>query len=103
MNNTGDTASDAPSRTGTATAPRHLDRDLPAVSPLPLMQLSIGFWSFKALATAYELDLFSQLSGTDGCTTDELAATLGIARRPPSCCSPRARRSACSSARTGAT
>jgi len=82
MNNTGDTASDAPSRTGTATAPRHLDRDLPAVSPLPLMQLSIGFWSFKALATAYELDLFSQLSGTDGCTTDELAATLGIARRP---------------------
>ena len=29
------------------------------VSPLPLMQLSIGFWSFKALATAYELDLFT--------------------------------------------
>ena len=24
------------------------------VSPLPLMQLSVGFWSFKALATAYE-------------------------------------------------
>ena len=38
------------------------DQEIPAVSPLPLMQLSIGFWSFKALATAYELDLFTHLS-----------------------------------------
>ena len=28
------------------------DHEIPTVSPLPLMQLSIGFWSFKALATA---------------------------------------------------
>ncbi|MFG1909484.1 methyltransferase [Kribbella sp. NPDC048928] len=48
----------------------------------PLMQLSIGFWSFKALATAYELDLFSHLSGTDGHTVDGLAELLGVDRRP---------------------
>jgi hypothetical protein len=52
------------------------------VSPLPLMQLSIGFWSFKALATASELDLFARLSDTDGHTIDELAELLGIGQRP---------------------
>jgi SAM-dependent methyltransferase len=46
------------------------------------MQLSTGFWSFKALATAYELDLFTRLSGTHGRTIDELAADLGVAARP---------------------
>ena len=60
----------------------HTTRDLPTVSPLPLMQLSIGFWSFKALATAHELDLFARLSGTDGRTVDELAEMLGIDQRP---------------------
>jgi hypothetical protein len=29
-----------------------------AVSPLPLMELATGFWSFKTLASAYELGLF---------------------------------------------
>jgi precorrin-6B methylase 2 len=58
------------------------DQQYPAVSPLPLMQLSVGFWSFKALATAYELDLFTRLSGTAGRTVDELAETLGVAQRP---------------------
>lgn len=58
------------------------DQDLPAVSPLPLMQLSIGFWSFKALATAHELDLFASLSGTDGRTIEELAEMLDVAQRP---------------------
>jgi hypothetical protein len=53
-----------------------------AVSPLPLMQLSIGFWSFKALASAQELGLFARLSGTDGRTVDELAEMLGVAARP---------------------
>ena len=46
------------------------------------MQLSIGFWSFKALAAANELDLFARLSGTDGHTIDELAEMLGVAPRP---------------------
>jgi hypothetical protein len=62
----------------TATEPLVTDN----VSPLPLMQLSIGFWSFKALATGYELGLFTQLSGTDGRTVEELAGLLGIDRRP---------------------
>ncbi|TCC44894.1 methyltransferase, partial [Kribbella capetownensis] len=58
----------------------HTARD--QVSPLPLMELSIGFWSFKALATAQELDLFGRLSGTDGHTIDELAELLGVDLRP---------------------
>jgi precorrin-6B methylase 2 len=70
--------------TGTSAAvdPRVADHDLPTVSPGPLMQLSIGFWSFKTLATAYELDLFAGLSGTDGRTIDELAELLGVDQRP---------------------
>jgi len=56
--------------------------DLPEISPLPLMQLSTGFWSFKALATADELDLFARLSGTDGRTIGELAEQLGVDQRP---------------------
>ncbi|GAA5129315.1 hypothetical protein [Pseudonocardia adelaidensis] len=43
------------------------------------MQLSIGFWSFKALATAHELDPFARLSDIDGHTIDELAEMLGTA------------------------
>jgi hypothetical protein len=58
------------------------DHEIPTASPLPLMQLSIGFWSFKALATAYELDLFTHLAGTGGRTVEELAETLGIEQRP---------------------
>jgi hypothetical protein len=46
------------------------------------MQLSTGFWAFKTLAAAHELDLFTSLSGTGGTTAGELAETLGIARRP---------------------
>lgn len=54
-------------------------RDL---SPLPLMELATGFWSFKTLASAYELGLFEELSGTSGTTAGELADRLGIAARP---------------------
>jgi 3-hydroxy-5-methyl-1-naphthoate 3-O-methyltransferase len=53
-----------------------------ALSPLALMQLATGFWSFKTLAAAHELDLFSRLSGTAGTTADELAQTLAIEQRP---------------------
>ena len=55
---------------------------LGAVSPLPLMQLSTGFWAFKTLAAAHELEVFTRLSGTHGTTSDELAAELGVDRRP---------------------
>jgi 3-hydroxy-5-methyl-1-naphthoate 3-O-methyltransferase len=58
----------------------HTARD--QVSILPLMELSIGFWSFKTLATAQELELFARLSGTDGHTIDELAGLLGVDQRP---------------------
>jgi 3-hydroxy-5-methyl-1-naphthoate 3-O-methyltransferase len=53
-----------------------------ALSPVPLMQLATGFWAFKTLAAAHELDLFSRLSGTAGTTAGELARTLAIERRP---------------------
>lgn len=61
---------------------RVAEHDRPTVSPLPLMQLSIGFWSFKTLATAYELGLFARLSGTDGGTIEDLAEALDVGRRP---------------------
>ena len=32
------------------------------LSPLPLMELATGFWSFKTLASAYELGLFLRSS-----------------------------------------
>ena len=53
-----------------------------ALSPVPLMQLATGFWAFKTLAAAHELDLFSRLSGTAGTTTRELAEALAIDARP---------------------
>lgn len=51
-------------------------------SPVPLMQLSTGFWAFKTLAAAHELDLFGLLSGGRSTTAHELAATLQIHPRP---------------------
>ncbi|MFI5897040.1 methyltransferase [Actinoplanes sp. NPDC051513] len=53
-----------------------------ALSPVPLMQLATGFWAFKTLAAAHELDLFSRLSGTAGTTAGELAEALAIEDRP---------------------
>ena len=52
------------------------------LSPVPLMQLTTGFWAFKTLAAAHELDLFSRLSGTPGVTAEGLAQALGIEERP---------------------
>ena len=52
------------------------------LSPVPLMQLTTGFWAFKTLAAAHELDLFSRLSGTAGTTAGELAEALDIDERP---------------------
>src|SRR5690242_7996727 len=54
----------------------------PDLSPVPLMRLSTGFWAFKTLAAADELDLFTRLSGTAGITGDELAGALNIHPRP---------------------
>lgn len=51
-------------------------------SPVPLMELSTGFWAFKTMAAAHELGLFSLLSGGRSTTIDELAETLRIHPRP---------------------
>lgn len=51
-------------------------------SAVPLMSLSTGFWAFKTLAAAHELDLFSYLSGSDGITTAELAKAFRLQPRP---------------------
>jgi hypothetical protein len=62
--------------------------DDPIVTPqeLPsavrLMELSTGFWAFKTLAAAHELDLFSHLAGGAGITVAELAEALGLHLRP---------------------
>lgn len=53
-----------------------------SISPIPLMQLSTGFWAFKTLAVAHELDVFTRLSGSTGITSSELAQRLGIQERP---------------------
>jgi hypothetical protein len=52
------------------------------LTPAPLMQLTTGFWAFKTLAAAHELDVFSRLSDTGGQTPAELAAALAIDERP---------------------
>jgi 3-hydroxy-5-methyl-1-naphthoate 3-O-methyltransferase len=54
----------------------------PTVSPGPLMQLSTGFWAFKTLAAAHELNLFTRLSENQGISSKELAHEFGIHERP---------------------
>ena len=51
-------------------------------SAVPLMALSTGFWAFKTLAAAHELDLFSRLAGGAGTTIAELAQALDLHPRP---------------------
>jgi 3-hydroxy-5-methyl-1-naphthoate 3-O-methyltransferase len=51
-------------------------------SAVPLMALSTGFWAFKTLAAAHELDLFSRLAEGAGITAVGLAETLGLHPRP---------------------
>ena len=57
-----------------------IDAKLP--SAVPLMALSTGFWAFKTLAAAHELDLFSRLAGGAGTTAGDLAQALGLHPRP---------------------
>ncbi|CCV07145.1 O-methyltransferase, family 2 [Mesorhizobium metallidurans STM 2683] len=51
-------------------------------SAVPLMALSTGFWTFKTLAAADELDLFSRLAGGAGITVAGLAEAIGLHPRP---------------------
>ena len=61
--------------------------DHPAAAPelpsaIPLMAISTGFWAFKTLAAAHELDLFSRLANGAGTTAGELTQALGLHPRP---------------------
>jgi hypothetical protein len=65
--------------------PRHVAQ--PAAAPVlpsatPLMALSTGFWAFKTLAAAHELDLFSRLAGGASTSVAELSGALGLDPRP---------------------
>jgi hypothetical protein len=52
------------------------------LTPTPLMQLVTGYWSFKTLAAAVELDLFTRLADGRVITVEELGTELGLAERP---------------------
>jgi 3-hydroxy-5-methyl-1-naphthoate 3-O-methyltransferase len=52
--------------------------DFGALTPVPLMQISTGFWAFKTLAAANELDVFTRLAGGAEMTAEELARELAI-------------------------
>lgn len=51
-------------------------------SATPLMALATGFWAFKTLAAAHDLDLFSRLAGGASTTVAELVEALGLHPRP---------------------
>jgi 3-hydroxy-5-methyl-1-naphthoate 3-O-methyltransferase len=53
-----------------------------SLTPVPLMQLATSFWAFKTLATATELDLFTEISKSNGTTVEELCSALRIQPRP---------------------
>lgn len=52
------------------------------LSPVPLMELSAGFWGFKTLAAGVELGLFEQLADGGGMTRKDAACQLEIQDRP---------------------
>jgi predicted nicotinamide N-methyase len=59
-----------------------MGQNAPVLTPTPLMGLVTGFWSFKTLAVAVELDLFTRISGGRTITVEKACAELGIAERP---------------------
>ncbi|MGW0433510.1 methyltransferase [Micromonospora sp. NPDC003197] len=52
------------------------------INPTPLMQLVSGFWSFKTLAVAVELDLFTRLANGRTISVPEMEDEFGLAERP---------------------
>lgn len=56
--------------------------DIDVLTPTPLMRLVTGFWSFKTLAVAVELDLFTRLAGGRTVTVEQAGAELDIPERP---------------------
>ncbi|MGD1221972.1 methyltransferase [Streptomyces krungchingensis] len=66
-----------PNTTGPAAAPTD-----PTPTPVALMELTTGFWRFKVLAAAVDLDLFSVLSRLGTADAKHLTAELGLHPRP---------------------
>jgi hypothetical protein len=56
-----------------------------ALTPVPLMQISTGFWAFKTLAAANELGVFTRLAGGAETTAEELARELAIEQAQRRC------------------
>ncbi|WDZ85423.1 methyltransferase [Micromonospora cathayae] len=52
------------------------------ITPTPLMQLVTGYWSFKTLAAAVELDLFGRLADGRVITREEAEKEFGLPERP---------------------
>ena len=52
------------------------------LTPTPLMRVVTGFWAFKTLAVAVEMDLFTRLAGGRTITVDGLRGEYGLAERP---------------------
>ncbi|MGW0964946.1 methyltransferase [Streptomyces sp. NPDC002516] len=52
------------------------------VTPVPLMELTTGFWRFKVLAAGVDLGLFSVLSRCGAVDARTIAAELGLHPRP---------------------
>ena len=53
-----------------------------SVTPIPLMELTSGVYSFKALALACDLNLFTDLAGGQSMTTAEFADRHSLQQRP---------------------
>ncbi|WP_339133962.1 methyltransferase dimerization domain-containing protein [Streptomyces sp. f51] len=51
-------------------------------TPVPLMELTTGFWRFKVLAAGVDLGLFSVLSRCGAVDARTIAAELGLHPRP---------------------
>ncbi|WBB79102.1 methyltransferase [Micromonospora sp. WMMD882] len=52
------------------------------ITPTPLMEITTGYWAFKTLAAAVELDLFGRLSGGRVVTQQEVQQELDLPERP---------------------
>ncbi|WP_433529979.1 methyltransferase [Micromonospora sp. CA-263727] len=52
------------------------------ITPTPLMQLVTGYWAFKTLAAAVDLDLFGRLAGGRVVTRPEAEKEFGLPERP---------------------
>ena len=56
------------------------------VTPVPLMQIATGFWAFKTLAAAHELDLFTRLAGGAETTAQSSRASSASSSDRRRCC-----------------